>query len=127
MSDKYTDSVLDLKFEHVERSVEQAKTNLTDHMDTQFEAKMAVLNELAKDVVETKEQAKKTNGRVTMLEKLIWTALGALPLLTIWAAWLSNQVLANQQTITSLQTSASVELQAAVANGIKEALEEYNK
>lgn len=63
-SEKYNDGVLDLKFTHLEKSVEAVKVDTIEHMDTQFEAKMAVINDIAKDVSETRTQTQKTNGHV---------------------------------------------------------------
>lgn len=76
------------------------------------------LTRIEDTVNQTLDQAKKTNGRVNWHDKMVWTALGALPLLTIWAGWLTLQVLnppINSATI-----------QAAVNTGINEALSGYN-
>lgn len=58
---------------------------------------------------ETHIQAKKTNGRVNWMEKVIWTAMGALPLLTVWSGWLTLDMLNQPQTVTPDQLQAAVE------------------
>lgn len=56
----------------------------------------AIESELASNTtisLETHAQAKKTNGRVNWMEKTIWLSMGAIPLLTIWAGWLTLEIL----------------------------------
>lgn len=74
------------------------------------------LAEVKNIAIDTNAQAKKTNGRVNWMEKTIWTALGAVPLLTIWAGWLTIHAL------QPIQTATPDQIQAAVAEGIHEAL-----
>lgn len=62
----------------------------------------------------THEQAKKTNGRVNLHDKMLWTALGALPLLTIWAGWLTEIQLNRPAEVSTQQIQAAV--QQAVEN-----------
>lgn len=85
------------------------------------------LASIENEVVETKgiamearDQGLKTNGNVRLHEKLIWTALGALPLLTIWAAWLT------QQTLNTPRTDQAA-IQTAVSEGLQEAIATYGK
>lgn len=67
--------------------------------------------------MDTHEQAKKTNGRVNWLEKAMWTALGALPLLTVWAGWLTVLQLNQPKPVDQFQIQAAVN--EAFANNIK--------
>jgi hypothetical protein len=64
--------------------------------------------------METHEQAKKTNGRVNWLEKTAWVASGAIPLLTLWAGWLTLHQLNSPQPVTEPQIQAAV--QSAIDN-----------
>lgn len=59
----------------------------------------------------THEQAKKTNGRVNWMEKTIWLSMGAIPLLTIWAGWLTKEML-------EARSPQSIEIQAAVTQAL---------
>lgn len=62
-----------------------------------------------KDIaLETHDQAVKTNGRVNWLEKTAYTALGALPLLTFWAAWLTYKELDAPPPVQEEQIQAAV-------------------
>lgn len=64
--------------------------------------------------IDTNVQAKKTNGRVNWMEKVIWTAMGALPLLTVWSGWLTLKELEQPSQITTDQLTSAV--QSAVTN-----------
>lgn len=71
--------------------------------------------------LDTKAQATKTNGKVMWHTKTIWLCMGALPLLTIWAGWLTN-VLISQPNPPSTQ-----EIQAAVQSALTASFnKEYN-
>lgn len=65
------------------------------------------------------EQALKTNGKVMWHTKTIWLCMGALPLLTVWAGWLTLQIL-------SAKPDAQ-EIQAAVNAGISQAFTNVKK
>lgn len=56
--------------------------------------------------LETHEQAKRTNGRVSWLEKLAWITIGALPILSFMAIfqWYTIFGSPDFQTHTSLVT-----------------------
>lgn len=97
MSDKYNDGVLDEKFSRVE-----------ELMSAHFEAHTSILKEI-------QGQTTRTNGRVTLVEKLIWTGLGALPLLTGWSGWMTNEILAAKESLTPVQ-------QAAINEAVREAI-----
>lgn len=81
--------------------------SLKDLMDAYFEGVGKQLNSI-------EEQTKKTNGRVTMLERLIWPAIGAIAVLTPWALWLTNQALSNE-----VSPSVKLEIQAAVDSAFR--------
>ena len=66
--------------------------------------------------METHEQAKKTNGRVNMHDKMLWTALGALPLLTVWAGWLTLLQLNQPPPVSSQEIQTAVD--KAFANNL---------
>lgn len=68
--------------------------------------------------LDTRDQARKTNGRVNMHDKLLWLAMGALPLLTAWAGWLTLRQLENPSVISRADVQAAV--QQAFAQNLKE-------
>ena len=100
MSEKYNDGVLDEKFKRLEEL-------MGDH----FEAHTNILSDI-------KTQTTKTNGRVTSVEKLIWTSLGALPLLTVWSGWMTHEILTSKEEISPV-------MQAAIERSVLKALEAY--
>lgn len=128
MNDHYSNGILDEKF-----------LNIENKLETYFEGQNQMLNRIETQTI-------KTNGRVTELEKkqikndavaeaqndlsitsrwsqrLLWCAMGALPLLTVWSAWTTNEVLKSKEEISPLQTAA---IQAAVQGGILEATKTY--
>lgn len=59
--------------------------------------------------LDTKAQATKTNGKVMWHTKTIWLFMGALPLLTFWAGWLTMRMLATPIPITANQVEAAVQ------------------
>lgn len=59
------------------------------------------------DAVHT--QAKKTNGRVNWQEKCVYISMGAMPLLTIWAGWLTIRMLNQPVAVNSEQLQSIVE------------------
>lgn len=76
---------------------------------------------------ETHEQARKTNGRVNWMEKCIYVSMGALPLLTAWAGWLTLEVISDQKSEAQTQQEIQDTLQQSVQEGITNALSGYNK
>lgn len=58
---------------------------------------------------EVHTQAKKTNGRVNWLEKGMYVSVGALPLLTIWALWLTVATLDKPAPLDAQQLQQVVE------------------
>lgn len=70
--------------------------------------------------IDTHEQAKKTNGRVTALEKWQYGSLVGLSILTPIVGWVTVDYLNHRD-----QTASTEQIQAAVASGIQEALQEY--
>lgn len=48
---------------------------------------------ISSEVAPLTEQVKATNGRLRFVEKLMWTAMGAVSVLVPWAAWLTLQAL----------------------------------
>ncbi len=103
MNEDYTKRELDSRF-----------LNLEEKMDTHFEGNAETLSEI-------KAQVLKTNGRVNWLEKAMWTALGALPLLTVWAGFLTKEILDQKGKAVEVPTAV---IQAAVnqafTNNLKE-------
>lgn len=69
MIEKYSDGVLDLKFENLSDALQETKIDLIDHVDTQFASTMLSLNRI-------EGQTTKTNGRVNLLEKEAGVANG---------------------------------------------------
>lgn len=65
--------------------------------------------------LETQVQAKKTNGTVMWHTKMIWLAMGAIPLLTVWAAWLTKEQLDASRHTTIDQTA---QVEAAVTKAL---------
>lgn len=71
--------------------------------------------------LDTKTQAMKTNGKVMWHTKTIWLCMGALPLLTIWAGWLTEVL------ITQPQPASIGQIQAAVQSTVDSTFNgEYN-
>lgn len=68
--------------------------------------------------METRQGQKYTNGKVRWLIKLAWLSMGALPLLTVWAAWLTKVQLERGLAAEPVQAE---QIQAAVLD----ALEQY--
>lgn len=66
---------------------------------------------------ETHDQAKKTNGRVTRHDKMLWTALGGLMVLTPWAAWITYAQLHAPSPVTNVELQAAVD--QAFANNLR--------
>lgn len=97
----YSNRELDAKF-----------TNVEDLMSAHFDAQAVVLRDI-------KAQTTKTNGRVTNHDKMLWTALGALPLLAIWAGILTNQFL-------SAQSKMSPSQEASITAAVDAALQKYD-
>lgn len=54
--------------------------------------------------IDTHTQALHTNGTVRWHTKMLWLAMGALPLLTGWAYWLTIHVLDASENIAKIQT-----------------------
>lgn len=80
--------------------------------------------------METREQAIHTNGTVRWHTKMLWLAMGALPLLTAWAGYLTYHVLNASEEIASLQseidtqnTMTQQKIQQAATQGIIQGLE----
>lgn len=63
------------------------------------------------------ERQKYTNGTVMWHTKVLWLTMGALPLLTIWAGWLTLVVLG--------VTNSSAQVQTQVQQGVSQALSNY--
>lgn len=59
--------------------------------------------------IDTHSQAKKTNGRVNLLEKFMWVASGALLILTPIVGWLAVDYLNHRDQVPSLQVQTAVE------------------
>lgn len=71
--------------------------------------------------LETRDQAKKTNGRVNWLEKSMWMAMGALPLLSLMSLWMMQQVM----SLKEVQARQGYDIQAAVDAGLEKALSRF--
>lgn len=88
-------------------SVEEAMGN------TELRLTLATIQEEIGDVksiaLDTKAQATRTNGKVMWHTKTIWLCMGALPLLTIWAGWLTNQLINQPQQVSAEQIQAAVQ------------------
>lgn len=84
----YTNRELDLKFDSVK-----------ELMDAHFDAQNTKLDSIDDKVT-------KTNGTVRWHTKLLYLSMGALPLLTIWAMWLTNETLNSQKDISPIQRAA---------------------
>lgn len=89
--------------------------------NTELRLTLAGIQEEIADVksiaLDVRAQATKTNGRVRWLEKMIYTALGALPLLTVWAGGLTYAYM--HPVIQPTQEA----LQAAVNNAFNNSLD----
>lgn len=83
-----------------------------------MESEIAEIKTIA---VDTLTQAKKTNGRVNLHDKMLWTAMGALTILTPWMGWVTLQLLHPPLSATPEQ------IQSAVASGVQQALDAYDK
>lgn len=80
--------------------------------------------------IETRDQATHTNGTVRWHTKMLWLAMGALPLLTGWAYWLTIHVLDNSENVAKIQTEIDTQntvtqeqIQQAAQQGIIAGLE----
>lgn len=104
MSERYSDGVLDEKFVGIE-----------DKMDAHFEVQN-------KSLIRIETQTTRTNGRVTFLEKMVWGAMFLLPVLVGECGWLTIDYLNHRDA-----TATPDQIQAAVASGIDQALQQYNK
>lgn len=76
------------------------------------------------------EQAVHTNGTVRWHTKMLWLAMGALPLLTGWAAWLTLYALHASEVTTKLQgeflteqNMSQEQIESAAQEGIIQGLE----
>lgn len=69
----------------IERMLDEQSTDIKHHIDT-------AINPLTIQVM-------KTNGRVGILEKMAFVSLGAIPLLTVWAAWLTFDYLESKESV----------------------------
>lgn len=85
MSDKYPDVLLDDKFVDIQDSL-----------------------------VRIEKQTTATNGHLRLHDRLLWLAMGAIPLLSVWAWFLTMQVLDGQKQISPLQ-------QAVIIHAVDEA------
>lgn len=61
--------------------------------------------------METRDQARKTNGRVTLLEKFMWTMAGLMPFMTAAMGWLSIDYIKHRNQASQIPTT---QLEAAV-------------
>jgi len=59
----------------IERMFDEQSKDIKDHID--------------RAITPLTFQVTKTNGRVGILERMAWVSLGAIPLLTVWAGWLT--------------------------------------
>lgn len=76
--------------------------------------------------LDTHAQALHTNGTVKWQTKMIYTFLGALPLITGWAGWLTLSQLHSNDELARLQTQDSLtkeQIQQAAQEGIVAGLE----
>ncbi len=87
MTDKYSDPLLDDKFIDIKDSLNRIEL-----------------------------QTVKTNGRVSMHDRLLWLSMGAMPLLAFWAFTLTQAFLDQGKTISPLQ-------QAAIEKAVENVLE----
>lgn len=71
-----------------------------------------------------KELNEKIDTQLSPLQKAMWVGIGALPLLTIWAMWLTDNQLKESETISTIER---LEIEAAVIRGVSEALQAYEK
>lgn len=62
--------------------------------------------------VEARDNTKYTNGKVRWHTKMIYLSMGAIPLLSVWAGWLTLEVLSDaralEQQLSPQQIDASV-------------------
>lgn len=63
--------------------------------------------------IEARDNTAYTNGKVRWHTKMIYLSMGALPLLSVWAGWLTLEVLHTAETFASSQVSTQ-QIQAAV-------------
>lgn len=106
MNENYTKGEVDLKF-----------SGLQSILEVQFDAHTKLLNGI-------QEQTKKTNGRVSLLEKMMWSATGAVTVLSFWAVWLTNDSLKSKEELSPLQQSA---IREAAQEGLIQAIKNYGK
>lgn len=72
------------------------------------------------DTERFKELEEKIESGLSPLQKAMWVGMGALPLLTIWAMWLTNAQLEESKTISTVER---LEIEAAVIRGVDAALD----
>lgn len=68
-------------------------------------------------------QATKTNGRVGVLEKMVYLASGAVLVITPLSIWMMSQILQLKDTVTSSQAA----LPGLVQNAVSQAIIPYEK
>lgn len=94
------------------RQVEKMFTDQSNDLKEHFDLKIEPLT----------TQVTKTNGTVRWLTKMIYVALGALPLLSIWAWIITQQFLSSQTELSPAQVNEmKVILQPIVDSGVDKA------
>lgn len=117
MEINYSKRELDQRFVAHEELDQQRFDAISEKMDAHFDAHTAVLKEI-------REQTIKTNGTVGRHHWLIGMAVGAIPLLSVWAGWLTMEVLEGQKSISPLEQAA---IEASVYKGLLNAAKEYDE
>lgn len=75
---------------------------------------------------EARDNTAYTNGTVRWQTKMVYLAMGAIPLLSVWAGWLTLEVLQTAQDVSS-NTLAPQQIQAAVDQAFQSNLERTNQ
>lgn len=85
------------------------------------------VSDVKRIATDTHEQALHTNGTVRWHTKLLYLAMGALPLLTGWAAWLTKYTLDEGASTIRLEAQLQQQTQdnkSQVQQAVVQALEE---
>lgn len=90
-----------MKDDYSNRELDERFTSLQDSFEVRLDTQTETLGRIEK-------QTTKTNGRVTMLEKFMWSSIGVFPLIAGFTGWLAIDYLSHRDTVPKEQIQAAV-------------------